>query len=84
MIILDMDLFDTCGVTVSKTGDQFKISWTDYTANDWEETYPSLSLALARLAVLAECGDSDFEKLFANASDRFEVNARHFLEGEVA
>lgn len=37
---------------VTDTGEGFRIWWTDYVANDWEETYPDLSAAVARLALL--------------------------------
>ena len=41
------------------------LSWTDYVANDWTEIYPSLSIALMRLATLEQCRRTDWATFFA-------------------
>lgn len=42
-----------------------RIYWSDGVANDWEETYGSLSSAMARLALLAYCGEDGWQSSFA-------------------
>lgn len=48
-----------------------RLYWTDGVANEWEETYGSLSSALARLAILAYCGEDDWQSSFATHDLKF-------------
>lgn len=43
----------------SECGKRFVLWWTDYVANSWEEMFDSLPVAIARLASLVKCGESD-------------------------
>lgn len=58
------------------------LRWTDYVANDWEELYPSLPHALARLAVLEHVvSHPEGGAVFADPEpDRFAELADTFLE----
>jgi len=40
-------------------GNRFVLWWTDYVANSWEEMFTSLPVAIARLASLVKCNESD-------------------------
>jgi hypothetical protein len=37
---------------VTDTGEGYRLWWTDHLANEWEEVYPDLAPAVARLALL--------------------------------
>jgi hypothetical protein len=71
-------------VIVEQIDAVYTLRWNDGVANEWTESYPTLSVALARAATLAACGESDWEKGFANSPVDFTVNAKNFLVGEVA
>jgi hypothetical protein len=61
----------------------YRLTWTDNVANTWEEYYPTLPIALARLSALAECVDFP-DKSFQTDSAIFTVFANQFLEQQVA
>ncbi len=46
--------------------------WGDYVANEWTEVYAHLSTAIARLANLQHCRESDFEEGFVMTPLTFE------------
>jgi alpha-ketoglutarate-dependent taurine dioxygenase len=71
------------GGTIRFVGDGFVLNWTDYVANDWEETFPTLSTAVARLAVLMRCGETDWEVGFEQDAPIFFRSATTFLDREV-
>lgn len=83
MNILKFDYDNRSYIEVDNTGDGFSVTCGDYVANEWTETYPTLSLALLRVAVLVKCGEHDFEKLFAKDADTFARHGVLFLNGEV-
>lgn len=83
MNILKFDYDNRSYIEVDNTGDGFSVTCGDYVANEWVEVYPSLSLALLRVAVLVKCGEHDFEKLFAKDADTFARSGVLFLNGEV-
>lgn len=83
MDILKFDYDNRSYIEVDNTGDGFSVTCGDYVANEWVEVYPSLSLALLRVAVLVKCGEHDFEKLFAKDPDTFARSGVLFLNGEV-
>lgn len=69
METISLDLFGEAGVEISeftsRDGEKaYKLTWNDYVVNEWTEYYPTASLALARVAVLAECltEEATFEK----------------------
>lgn len=45
--------------------------WTDFVANEWLEHYPTVSLAIARLALLQACGESAWDKAFKQTPKEF-------------
>jgi hypothetical protein len=64
--------------------DRFQLRWTDGVINTWIEDYPTLSVALARLAVLVACGESGWEANFAETDrEMFGVAAEIFLMQQV-
>lgn len=69
-------------VTITKREREYELSWTDGVANDWKETYPLLSLALARFATLVACAENDWQKGFVSDNNEFVLNASLFLESE--
>jgi hypothetical protein len=82
---MNIDLFDECGVEItefiSKNGEKsYKLTWGDYVVNSWTEYYPSLSLALARVSVLAECLEDD--RVFEKGPLDFTFHASRFLAGQ--
>jgi len=69
--------------TVSDDGSgtgPIRLSWHDGFINEWHEDYPTLALALARLAVLAHCGEDDWRTSFATGPDLFAERASQFLD----
>jgi len=58
------------GVPAPRT--RFTLEWTDYVVNDWCEVFDTLSVALARLAVLAKCEEQNW--------DVFMMDAPQFVE----
>ncbi len=81
--VLKFDYQNRSYIEVDDTGDGFSVTCGDYVANEWVEIYPTLSLALLRVAVLVKCGEHDFEKLFTNTPDVFARVGDVFLNGEV-
>ena len=57
-------------VRVGSDGRGF-IWWTDFVANDWLEVFPSLAMALGRLALLVACSADDWSRMFAGDSAEF-------------
>lgn len=76
---------DTVGTVIVAIGSRFDLRWTDYVANDWTEPFESLSAAVARLATLIYCLESDPERMFSTANpDQFAVTAAEFLHANTA
>ena len=59
---------DWVGAEIVET-EGFELRWTDYVANDWSETYPSLALAVIRLGLLIAAVDQD--RLFRDLPSQF-------------
>ena len=72
---------NACSITLSRSSDGFVLRWSDFVANEWEENYGSLSVALVRVAALVRCGESDWAKGFMSDAQAFEVSAGLFLAG---
>jgi hypothetical protein len=53
-------------------GDIYIVTWTDFVANDWSERYVTLGAALARIALLADCGLTDWRSGFRGDDARWE------------
>lgn len=68
---------------VIAVADKYHLWWTDGIATEWHETYPDLSTALARLAVLHHCVATT--EGFADPDPRdFDRAAARFLETSAA
>lgn len=52
------------GVDLFQGEDGYILRWTDYVANEWSESLPTLGLALLRLAALEHCRAT--ERFFAH------------------
>lgn len=86
--IISIDIIGRAGVSVeefvSATGNRlFAVRCFDYVINEWIEVYETLAIALARVAVLAECVESDDTLAFARESVSFAHKAKDFIESEV-
>jgi len=57
-------------VRVGSDGRGF-IWWTDFVANDCLEVFPTLAMALARLALLVACSADNWSRGFAGDSAEF-------------
>lgn len=90
---IKFDLAGNTGVTIdSFTNAQgeivYRVQWVDYVVNEWNEYYATLSLALARVAVLTACVEEEVENqnatlAFVNGSETFSQHAYNFINGEV-
>ena len=76
---IEFDLGGECLVRIVETASGFSLSWTDYIANEWVEDFSKLSLALARVAVLAECYEHNWEVGFVYHEEDFGRLAQNFL-----
>lgn len=63
--LIETKLPNDVWAVVSAEDGKFVLSWGDYVANDWEETFGALSHALLRLAMLAKCCESSDVRFFA-------------------
>lgn len=62
---------------------RFTLEWTDYVANDWCEVFDTLSVALARLAVLTKCEEHNWDVFMAHDPAPFAERWKTFVEKEV-
>lgn len=68
-----------CRIIRDDAADKFIINWTDYVANEWTEEYTKLSAALTRLAMLAACGEADWDLGFSTTPEHHEVASENFM-----
>ena len=68
---------------IEPIGESYVLTWTDG-LEEWEETYGSLSSALARLALLAACSESGWEDGFADDEGEHVVRWEAFLSDAIA
>ena len=67
----------------------YRLQWNDYLVNEWNEYYATLSLALARVAVLSACVEEDLKNdtslslSFKFDSSTFADHAYQFISNEV-
>jgi hypothetical protein len=81
---ISFDYAESVRVTIYDTGEGFGLICGDYVANEWEEIYPSLSLALLRAAVLVGCGECNFRGFFTSNSEEFTKVGAEFLRSQVS
>jgi sulfur relay (sulfurtransferase) complex TusBCD TusD component (DsrE family) len=82
-IVAAFTLSEAAAVLIEKKDAVYVLRWNDGVVNEWSESYPSLSVALARAAVLAACGEANWERGFANDPETFSKLANLFLKSEV-
>ena len=89
---IKFDLAGQVGVTIDSFTNAegeviYRLQWTDYVVNEWNEFYATLSIALARVAVLSACVEEDLKNtdkvLFKFDSDTFATHAYNFISNEV-
>lgn len=61
----------------------YSLLWDDCVVNEWSENFPALSMALARLASLIACGESEWEKGFTQQPPDFLTVADEFFRNTV-
>lgn len=73
----------SCIAWIRTDGESFFLSWTDGVANDWTEEFPDFSYALARLANLQYCAESDWYEGFTHQPAEF-IGAFDSITGKEA
>jgi hypothetical protein len=81
MELIRIDLQDKALATITQVAGGYELTCYDYVINEWTEKYQELSVALARLAVLADC--VTLGGVFATDEDEFTYVANEFLSAEV-
>lgn len=88
---IEFDLAGQAGVKIDSFTNAdgeavYRLHWTDYVVNEWSEFYATLSLALARVAVLSACVEEDLKNdevlSFKNDSATFAIHAYDFINKE--
>lgn len=62
---------DRFSAEVVDLDDQVELRWTDYVANEWRESYPALSVAVARFAALLHCAEHGWNREFSEPPEQF-------------
>jgi len=81
MELIRIDLQDKALATITQVAGGYELTCYDYVINEWTEKYQELSVALARLAVLADC--VTLGGVFVTSEDYFTYVANEFLSAEV-
>jgi len=81
MELIRIDLQDKALATITQVAGGYELTCYDYVINEWTEKYQELSVALARLAVLADC--VTLGGVFVTDEDDFTYVANEFLNAEV-
>ena len=61
--------YDGFSAKIEKVDAVYKLSWTDNVVNEWEEFYPTITLANARLELLLKSVEND--SLFSTTPEEF-------------
>jgi hypothetical protein len=89
---IKFDLFGQAGVTIDPFTNAegeviYRLQWNDYVVNEWNEYYATLSLALARVAVLSACIEEEVKNdttiMFKSDSSTFADHAYQFINNQV-
>jgi hypothetical protein len=80
LIKMELEHFGT--QVVNLDGSYF-LYWSDNIANHWAERFSQLSSAIARLAILVKCGDTENGGFYTSDNYEFESNFDKFAEGEI-
>lgn len=81
---IKFDYNETVSVEIYDIGGAYGLVCGDYVANEWEEVFPTLSLALLRAAALVACGEVGFRGFFTSDSEEFRKVGAEFLRGQVS
>lgn len=83
--LASINLHDVATVEIFQIiDDTCLLQWNDGVANEWKETYNTLSGALVRAATLAACGEAGWDKGFTTTEPSlFEQKASFFLQREM-
>jgi len=82
--VIDQMMFGDTYVKMGRHQDGYVLWWSDGVANDWTEFYPSLSLALARLATLAAAAESDWQAGFTSGPADFAREAKKLFNATLS
>ena len=72
--------FDVNVEIIANPDSTYTLRWDDMVINEWSETFPTLSIALARLAALTHCGERDWETGFSTSDKDFAGYTKAFFE----
>ena len=86
--ILQFDFRHETGIEIWENGGTFTVVWEDYVANCWDESFTSLSLALAWVSALVECGEAyDWDRGFKFGGEDYKAefvdHAKTFFGGVI-
>ena len=70
-------------VTATDVHVVYEVRWTDFIANDWTETFYTLSHAIARVSALVKCEESKWHKGFVQQNVGFVKEADVFFSNVV-
>lgn len=92
MTTTELDVWELTSLLCHETNDitawvregegTFLLHWTDG-INEWVESFPTLSIAVLRLASLIACGENDWDKGFTDSPTQFIQKAGNFLSHTV-
>jgi hypothetical protein len=82
-LVFRFDYLSSAGVEVYELAEGWRVTCSDYVANEWTEVYPSLALAMLRVANLVACIDADTNGLFFSDSAEFVSVGAEFLDSQV-
>lgn len=66
------EFIDGFEFSIEQVEGKWVLYWTDCVANEWTESYDLLSHAVARLACITACAESDYSVSFAQTPENFE------------
>jgi len=81
--VFEFDYGNESYIVVSDTGEGFTVTCGDYVANEWIETFSTLSLALLRVATVIKCGEVDWAIGLVNVPYEFCIAGESFLNSQV-
>ena len=79
-LVVDFSLDNRAYIEVHEVREGWRLTCGDFVANEWSEVYPSLALAMLRVANLVACGEVG---LFASNCGEFARVGEEFLSGQV-
>lgn len=83
-VVAEFSVGGEVGIKVEQIDAVYRLSWSDYVANDWAEEYPTLSIAIARASVLVACAEGGFEEAFVSRPADFALDVSKFFKGQLS